>query len=826
MSTFAPHTREKSGGSARSGSRKFKDLAPPIITPAPGEAGPSTQRRVRTVPRMSIPLITRLSLIIIASAAFEPTTPPSPARASNDSTLVDPSHPLETKRARRTRPKLRYSTSESSWDDTDEDGDGSDDEPPWWTFTQRGMHKMKLRSLKQKHLDSQELGLGPPIGAGQQEDSGKEGRISKPRKPIKRTSGNKTDNSIKKKQEKDDPTPRSSVKNMRLTDSPKPIRPPVLPANMRMSTPAFLRSKKDTTSGAVPTRIKMKRRYSAPSSPVPDEPIQSIEMVTSTLEGPARPVPLHASLPIPPVAHHSNLSRLSIPRPPFMKRNSGSVTDTEAVASQSVRMKAKRAQSRPLEEPQESGTSTPMRRQNVRRQTMAKLKIALPEHVTQHFAHGWPHAGSWQDALNGNYDEIAKDSSGASRRSSKDTKRQGSVPQTPRAMSLSPTAMGQASRGLGQSPTAMGMSRQASGLSPRSTGMSLRATGPITPRMDHGSDSASGSATPPVKRYKSKKHRRYRQAIAPPTPSGLGFTAAEKGHGRGDSWKQGRVVEEGFDWGNNFGTDRGHHRAITEEGDLTMDRTETMNEKVDGKQKDVKVKSKVKRTDGLDWKQRLRRKLFLDARVTIWIRFINLAVVICSLGLAVTIRKELFELRLPGLIGPSTTLVIAYSALTIIHIFIAVYREYFGRPIGLWGLRSKMLWVCLDLLFVALWSSALTLQINDLIDTPLNCVPQTAWWEEGKSSEYAALLNDLDVLRASSTDSQDSGVSDTLGIILPDVITSSSLAREACRRQEGGIALALMTLLLYGGNMVLSLFRIFETVRRTAHVDRAVNVMY
>jgi len=27
---------------------------------------------------------------------------------------------------------------------------------------------------------------------------------------------------------------------------------------------------------------------------------------------------------------------------------------------------------------------------------------------------------------------------------------------------------------------------------------------------------------------------------------------------------------------------------------------------------------------------------------------------------------------------------------------------------------------------------------------------------------------------------------------------------------------------LYGGNMVLSLFRIFETVRRTAHVDRAV----
>jgi hypothetical protein len=310
--------------------------------------------------------------------------------------------------------------------------------------------------------------------------------------------------------------------------------------------------------------------------------------------------------------------------------------------------------------------------------------------------------------------------------------------------------------------------------------------------------------------------------MAPPTPSGLGFTAAEKGHGRSDSWKQGRVVEEGFDWGNNFGTGHGHHR-ITEEGDLAMDRTETMNEK-EGKQKETKTK--IKRTDGLDWKQRLRRKLFLDARVTIWIRFINLAVVVCSLGLAVTIRKELFALRLPGLIGPSTTLVIAYSSLTIIHIFIAVYREYFGRPIGLWGLRSKMLWVCLDLLFVALWSSGLTLQINDLIDTPLNCVSQKAWWEEGRSSEYAALLNDLDALRASNVNLEGLGVSGGLGVILPDVITTSSLAREACRRQEGGIALALMTLLLYGGNMVLSLFRIFETVRRTAHGDRAVNVMY
>lgn len=55
MSSTAPHTRDRSGGSVRSGSRRFKGdaagLAPPIATT---EAGPSTQRRVRTVPRTSL----------------------------------------------------------------------------------------------------------------------------------------------------------------------------------------------------------------------------------------------------------------------------------------------------------------------------------------------------------------------------------------------------------------------------------------------------------------------------------------------------------------------------------------------------------------------------------------------------------------------------------------------------------------------------------------------------------------------------------------------------------------------------------------------------
>lgn len=195
---------------------------------------------------------------------------------------------------------------------------------------------------------------------------------------------------------------------------------------------------------------------------------------------------------------------------------------------------------------------------------------------------------------------------------------------------------------------------------------------------------------------------------------------------------------------------------------------------------------------------------------------------------------------LPGVIGPSTTLTIAYAALTVLHLLTAIYREYFGRPIGLWGLRSKMLWVCLDLIFIALWSSAMSLAINDYIATPLDCTAATPWWTNGLEGNYerlleilagtsaaaiAPLLGDSNAAAGSSRSwTPANRVAETLGITLPDEVIHSGLAREACRRQVVSIALSLLTLLLYGGNMVLSLFRIFETVRRTADVGRAVMV--
>jgi Ca2+/Na+ antiporter len=172
------------------------------------------------------------------------------------------------------------------------------------------------------------------------------------------------------------------------------------------------------------------------------------------------------------------------------------------------------------------------------------------------------------------------------------------------------------------------------------------------------------------------------------------------------------------------------------------------------------------------------------------------------------------------LIGPSTTLFISFAAFTLFHAVTAIYREYFGKPIGLWGLRSKMLWVCLDLLFVGLWSSALSTGINDYISTPLMCTRDDPWWIQGLRSSYTDLLAETATGTATGADI----IKATLGIILPEQILRTPLAREICGRQIGCIALSLIVLLLYAGNMVLSLFRIFETVRRSANVGRAIMV--
>lgn len=79
--------------------------------------------------------------------------------------------------------------------------------------------------------------------------------------------------------------------------------------------------------------------------------------------------------------------------------------------------------------------------------------------------------------------------------------------------------------------------------------------------------------------------------------------------------------------------------------------------------------------------------------------------------------------------SPLFIVAIIYTPLTLLHVLLAVYLEYFGRPIGLWSLLSKLLFTSLDLLSISLWSSLLSLSLSDLLSTPLQCgTDSMRWW--------------------------------------------------------------------------------------------------
>ncbi|WVF70860.1 hypothetical protein IAT40_005654 [Kwoniella sp. CBS 6097] len=905
-----PHPHDARQSDRGGGDVSLRTLSPGSAAGA-RENGGSTARRVRTVP---------------PSAVYDPPTPPSPVHSPLPH-LANPTSPEPFSSVispKRPRQRLRYSSSSDSSADTDDEDDSDDDEPPWWTFTQRGMAKLRAKSMHRSRKDDVEQGTGAEVGNVPMggEDSGREEmnmtmppnrhRISAAFLPSSRRSS--------KDKEGMGSAP-SSLKNFMVsqrqhTESPSSMTPGKLlqPAPIRLSSTAqnlFRRSMvrhdsppivegvvhAGTSVGGAPnmqrTRSAPTRPASAPTSPTVEAPSPGMTTLVDdrssrfpSNEGNAPKLSMDGSESNNKRLVRRQLTSPNFPR--FFRRNDSedepleALTDTEVIQAARDKSKGKSTLSRPVAIPgisrsssagvndatpgtagdttPDAGESTPTRPKNKRRATHM-LRLNLPPPITQHFANGWPHAGSWQDALYGYYEEKPGSVPASKSRSRKSTKNDSDTPALPSDVPAADTIMN--SNGNDENPSTpqrpeFNVTGPSDEMTPTTaaTGLTTGTAGTAgTGQSDRGDIS---------KRSKSRRQRKYRPAMVPPTPSGLGFTprtrdSGEPGEPSEYPWAQGLHQADngqgglgekgGFDWqtaiaqkelaaSNGQNRDQNERDLARHDTIATQTGTHTSADSEQGRKKrgwwslggashkKRKTEKKKRRKVDSDWRRRYRRMLFLDARVTIWLRLVNLAVVVVLLGLAVTIRLELYDLRLPGLIGSSTTMNICYSTLTILHVLTAIYREYFGKPIGLWGLRSKMLWVCLDLLFVGLWSSAITLSTNDLIATPLECTSGNAWWRTGLADEYAELLDELKLLSgANSTSSIAEGVthaSHSLTITLPQMVITSPVAREACRRQAGCIALSLLALLLYGGNMVLSLFRIFETVRRTANVRQAV----
>lgn len=731
---------------------------------------------------------------------LDPPTPPGESQPTFDT-------------ARIVHPKRRRRRFRSYWSSSDEseDEESTDDEPPWWTFTQSGVAKLKSRwnerptppprgSISEAHNDSAHNDSAASDAESWRDsvrDSFRAAKSHSRRRlpfsstPPRQNSGGSS-------------TPTRSNAASRIFH-PRPLRA----SWIRGSTDVV-----ETPAAETPEFIPR-----STSAPIPED-----QPNIATLNSP--------ELGLQDTGHDTDTPRASPTKRPKPKRflsmpqrrsqDDTALTDSEALGAASPRVRARQrmwpALHGPLEEEgneavAESDTAAEAAvRPRHRRLNTQNLRLRIPANVSEHFAGGWPHAGSWQHALHyGLMDEDEKRRrhlTDQMRRHSDDNGHGAGIlvdePENMSAMNGSVQGHGSGSA-HGHAGSAHGHASSAHGHGYR-TSMNETDASTGQPRRAKLHLDLSNLEEPPraKRKTRSRRTRRYRPAMVPPTP---GAHAA--------AFNPDRTVIGAEDWGDNVRPtpdpetnpfDRVNpFDRIDEEYPFSDD---TRSEKVGrfGRRR------KARPLDALDWRLRVRRMLFLDARVTIYIRLFNLAIAVTLLALSITVRQKVGQLGLRGIIGPSTTLIISYSCLTIVHVLTAIYREYFGRPIGLWGLRSKMLWVCLDLLFIALWSSGATLAINDYIDTPLGCTPSTPWWSNG--IEYTDMPNSALPGYA---------VFETT-IPVPDQLKGSPLARSVCRRQVGCFAVSVVVLLLYCGNMVLSLFRIFETVRRTSNPIRTVSV--
>ncbi|CED84548.1 hypothetical protein [Phaffia rhodozyma] len=136
-----------------------------------------------------------------------------------------------------------------------------------------------------------------------------------------------------------------------------------------------------------------------------------------------------------------------------------------------------------------------------------------------------------------------------------------------------------------------------------------------------------------------------------------------------------------------------------------------------------------KGSNSKSWWERIQDYVLYNTWVPLVIRLFNFSLAVCTLALGIKIRALERAAGLPGVTGSSPLVAIIYSPITLIHVVLVVYVEYFGPPLGLWSLPSKILFTSFELIIISLWSSLLSLVISDLFTTSLFCVSTNLkWW--------------------------------------------------------------------------------------------------
>jgi len=183
-------------------------------------------------------------------------------------------------------------------------------------------------------------------------------------------------------------------------------------------------------------------------------------------------------------------------------------------------------------------------------------------------------------------------------------------------------------------------------------------------------------------------------------------------------------------------------------------------------------------------RKRYRLYILTNPYVPLLFRFVNITFTTSALAVAIRIRMNEARHHITGAVGCSPTLVIIFAPLTLVHVMIAIYLEYFGRPLGLWRTSGKLAHTLSEVVFICAWSAALALSFDNFFTSVIPCASpsSTSWYNE---VPRAPLANP----------------------------TGDNIGKTICSQQLALICLVGVGLIMYCYNLVISLFRIFEKVK-------------
>ncbi|CAD6888546.1 unnamed protein product [Tilletia laevis] len=196
---------------------------------------------------------------------------------------------------------------------------------------------------------------------------------------------------------------------------------------------------------------------------------------------------------------------------------------------------------------------------------------------------------------------------------------------------------------------------------------------------------------------------------------------------------------------------------------------------------DSKAAKRARGEEGL--MARFKQFLLVNPFAPFFFRMINLSFTTATLAVAIRIHQSLASIGANAFIGSSPILAIVFAPLTLAHVLSQIYMEYFGRPIGLWSVRSKLYYTLIELVFVCFWSAELALAFDNLTTSPLECCC-------GAARLFVADEGDV-------------------------VDRDPGRVRYVCRLQSTLAGLSFVSLLAYMVVLSVNLFRIFERLSRS-----------